>query len=339
MTQLELFRPAPPEGLKIYKLKRGDKRPDGFVFNKYKKEKKGDGSVVYRQQWYSPAAFQRAMERESKAKKIYNKIHAQKIKKQKQEWRKRNVQKVRLQKREWRKRNPESVRESKRRTHLKNPQAKSIRGKRHYQRHKDKILKRLKKYRDNPDVKEGIIKPRERRRKASLRAFLHSTKQGKPCFKCQGTFPPIALDWHHVRGDKTKPVALCDTKEKMLLEIQKCEILCANCHREVSTYERTKHGVSRDDKVSVYLHEIKKSTSCQDCGKRVHYSAIDFHHVGEKKFNLSNPPSDLQLVKDELAKCVIICAVCHRIRHEKLWNDKRSKVLSLPSKIQVQGAS
>lgn len=61
-----------------------------------------------------------------------------------------------------------------------------------------------------------------------------------------------------------------------------------------------------------------KDTPCLDCGHRFPLVCMDFDHVrGEKKFNVSqayNVAGSWQKIIDEIAKCEIVCANCHRIR-------------------------
>jgi hypothetical protein len=66
-----------------------------------------------------------------------------------------------------------------------------------------------------------------------------------PCLDCGERFPPIAMDFDHVRGEKTKSISYLvrnSTWEAVLKEIAKCDLVCANCHR-VRTSER---GESRN---------------------------------------------------------------------------------------------
>ncbi len=65
-----------------------------------------------------------------------------------------------------------------------------------------------------------------------------------PCVDC-GEEDPIVLDFDHVRGKKEAHVskaagALGWGWERIMKEIDKCEVRCANCHRRV-THERKKH--------------------------------------------------------------------------------------------------
>ena len=63
-----------------------------------------------------------------------------------------------------------------------------------------------------------------------------------PCTDCGGRFPPHVMDFDHILGDKTENISkMVYTAEPGALrkEIEKCEIVCANCHRE-RTMQRLK---------------------------------------------------------------------------------------------------
>ena len=78
-------------------------------------------------------------------------------------------------------------------------------------------------------------------------AWLDSLKEGKPCADCGRTYPPYVMEWHHLPGAE-KALVLADTrraahsKELILAEIAKCELICANCHRERTFGARTKRA-------------------------------------------------------------------------------------------------
>jgi hypothetical protein len=60
-----------------------------------------------------------------------------------------------------------------------------------------------------------------------------------PCIDC-GETDPVVLDFDHVRGIKRKAVALMIKDfswENIQLEIEKCEVRCANCHRRKTSKE------------------------------------------------------------------------------------------------------
>lgn len=55
----------------------------------------------------------------------------------------------------------------------------------------------------------------------------------EPCKDCGGRFAPEAMDFDHVRGTKLRGIGQMQTASKKTLfdEMQKCELVCANCHR------------------------------------------------------------------------------------------------------------
>jgi hypothetical protein len=65
---------------------------------------------------------------------------------------------------------------------------------------------------------------------------------------------------------------------------------------------------------------------CQHCGlKSDSYAVYDFHHVNHE--NKKADPGSLlhyswKRLQEELDKCILLCANCHRIEHEKDQNDK-----------------
>jgi len=70
------------------------------------------------------------------------------------------------------------------------------------------------------------------------RDLINKIKIDRGCAKCGYNAHSAALDFNHIHSDKTFNVSQ-DPKvamHKLLLEIDKCEVLCANCHR-VHTYE------------------------------------------------------------------------------------------------------
>jgi hypothetical protein len=79
--------------------------------------------------------------------------------------------------------------------------------------------------------------------------FVNQIKIKKGCAKCGYNAHPAALDFNHVRGEKKFNVSqdVKVAKDKLLAEIDKCEVLCANCHR-VHTYENRHWQVNRKDR-------------------------------------------------------------------------------------------
>lgn len=56
----------------------------------------------------------------------------------------------------------------------------------------------------------------------------------QPCADCGGIFPPWVMDFDHVRGEKLFNLShsLKIGVARMLAEAAKCDLVCANCHRQ-----------------------------------------------------------------------------------------------------------
>ncbi len=68
--------------------------------------------------------------------------------------------------------------------------------------------------------------------------------KGVPCADCGGSFPTECMDFDHVRGKKlyniSQMYALYKPWAVLKKEIDKCDIVCSNCHRI-----RSRKGVKR----------------------------------------------------------------------------------------------
>jgi hypothetical protein len=55
-----------------------------------------------------------------------------------------------------------------------------------------------------------------------------------PCMDCKNRFPPECMDFDHARGNKSFTIASLISRisiKAILEEIEKCDIVCSNCHR------------------------------------------------------------------------------------------------------------
>lgn len=68
-----------------------------------------------------------------------------------------------------------------------------------------------------------------------LTKLLQETKEKNPCTDCGKHYPYWVMDFDHISGEKVGNLSTLAKKEvsyaKVLQEIEKCEIVCANCHR------------------------------------------------------------------------------------------------------------
>ena len=76
---------------------------------------------------------------------------------------------------------------------------------------------------------------RNRKARQRLAAFVRSLKEGVPCVDCANTYPSCVMEFDHVRGSKVCDVSAMSNrgmpKKAILIEIAKCDLVCANCHR------------------------------------------------------------------------------------------------------------
>jgi hypothetical protein len=87
----------------------------------------------------------------------------------------------------------------------------------------------------------GRYVERARQSRKIIRATLDEAKN-KPCADCGDCYPPYVMDFDHKPGNrKNFGLANAIAYHKSLIEIQeeitKCDIVCANCHRE-RTHQR-----------------------------------------------------------------------------------------------------
>ena len=88
------------------------------------------------------------------------------------------------------------------------------------------------KYKDHK--KYFINSVAQRRRKIRLMAIAHA---GGKCIRCDYNKYPEVLEFHHKDSSQKKfgigQNGLTRSWERVKAEIEKCNLLCANCHREL----------------------------------------------------------------------------------------------------------
>lgn len=81
----------------------------------------------------------------------------------------------------------------------------------------------------------------EKARKARTARNLSVIRKAKsnPCTDCGQSYPFYVMDFDHVRGIKRFSLSKVHGRSLAVIETEmaKCEIVCANCHRE-RTYSR-----------------------------------------------------------------------------------------------------
>lgn len=185
-------------------------------------------------------------------------------------------------------------------------------------------------YRRNRDLELQRVRVRQ----AGMVELLRDLRR-EPCADCGGQFKPHQMDFDH-RDPSTKSFnvmtgrAMLMSTKRILEEVAKCDIVCANCHQmrtqAIRAWQPIRHlGTSR------YLARARqrwrsqaalltrlRDVPCMDCGGRFPSCAMQFDH--------RDPTSKRQAVTrmigragtprilDEVAKCDIVCVNCHRAR-------------------------
>ena len=74
-----------------------------------------------------------------------------------------------------------------------------------------------------------------------------------------------------------------------------------------------------------------KGGKCQFCSYNTYNGALDFHHIDEdkKEFSLSTRglTRSWERIKNELQKCVLVCANCHREVHGGIIKLPQNQIL------------
>jgi hypothetical protein len=70
--------------------------------------------------------------------------------------------------------------------------------------------------------------------------MVRTLKASTPCADCENYYPYYVMQLDHVRGkkvDKINRMVYTSSYDRVVEEISKCEIVCANCHH-VRTFVR-----------------------------------------------------------------------------------------------------
>jgi len=168
------------------------------------------------------------------------------------------------------------------------------------------------------------------RRVGRLRRHVLRHLQSHPCLDC-GEADPAVLEFDHVGQKKGCISALilegADT-DLIDSEIAQCEVVCANCHRirtarranwlraDPEWRERLPELFPGQAAKVRYVYELLAQSGCADCGNR-RLECLDFDHLRDKNRGIAQmlrSSATVADLADEIAKCEVTCANCHRRR-------------------------
>lgn len=163
----------------------------------------------------------------------------------------------------------------------------------------------------------------QKKRRKALKGELVAARGGR-CFDCGHAGILASLDFHH-RDPAEKEFAISHfggAYRRLVAEVEKCDLVCANCHR---IRHATEDARIEPHPVVAWRRRTKQravefmGSACQACGATGPTAIFDFHHrnAGDKDFAISQDgiPRRWETIVAELAKCVMLCANCHREVH------------------------
>lgn len=102
-------------------------------------------------------------------------------------------------------------------------------------------------YHDNRERQLYLAKKRKQKYMEERKKFLGKIKS-KPCFDCGKKYPTWIMDFDHRDGrEKIASISFLTFRklvnfDKIEKEIAKCDLVCANCHRD-RTYKRLQKAI------------------------------------------------------------------------------------------------
>jgi hypothetical protein len=127
------------------------------------------------------------------------------------------------------------------------------------------------------------------------------------CGRCGETKPVADFAWRRrARGQRDNYCRPCRAAYKQ-------EHYAANRRRYIDQAQLRKRAIARER--AVFLVEFFSSHPCVDCAESDPL-VLEFDHLGDKAFGIAKGLRDRswRSVVDEMAKCDVVCANCHRRR-------------------------
>ena len=160
-------------------------------------------------------------------------------------------------------------------------------------------------------------------------SMVSEYKSASGCIIC-GEEDPLVLVFHHREpANKTNAVSQGVkrgwSRKKLLLEMLKCDVLCANCHKKLhfnnGECKKQKSKLRSSIVKRLAIISERKELGCIVCGEK-NSSCLVFHHINQddKRFSISAAARMTKAITDsefiaEMGKCDVLCANCHMKLH------------------------
>jgi hypothetical protein len=141
----------------------------------------------------------------------------------------------------------------------------------------------------------------------------------KTCGRCGWQKPASDFAWRRkARGQRDNYCRPCRASYKH-------EHYAANRGRYIANAHRRKQAIALER--ATLLVEFFRDRPCTDCGE-TDPLVLEFDHLGDKSFNIAKGlrTHSWQAVLDEIAKCEVVCANCHRRRTAQTFGFARAAI-------------
>jgi hypothetical protein len=155
-----------------------------------------------------------------------------------------------------------------------------------------------------------------------------------PCVDCGIQYDPELMDFDHIKS-KGKKLANVSRlvlnnapKQRILDEIDKCELVCVYCHFK-RTHNRImakakpfeKYSIRRQNKIlkKEEIDKLKESQPCCVCKQHFPFYQLQWDHIDpnlkvENVSRLINNNCSKEVIYKEIENCQVICVKCHRLK-------------------------
>jgi hypothetical protein len=168
----------------------------------------------------------------------------------------------------------------------------------------------------------GKYKERNKRNRIRIAQLVDDFKK-HPCVDCGRQYEPFCMDFDHI-GSKTMAIALMVHNtwgiKRILEEMTRTELVCVLCHktRTHARYEASRRPECRNAVIerNRQLVDAYKAQPCIVCGCQREVWQMEFDHLADKEHGwisrLVASRYSIKVILEEIAKCQVVCALCHR---------------------------
>ncbi len=138
------------------------------------------------------------------------------------------------------------------------------------------------------------------------------------CNHCGETKPVDEFNWRwKSRGERQRTCRSCQNKQKSNWYLKNKETHKSNVY---------KNKLKKIEAAREYIWNYLSTHPCQECGEN-DPSVLEFDHVkGKKKAEVTKLMRDgysIGAIQQEIAKCVVLCANCHKKKtYKDSWRDR-----------------